>query len=158
MRIGVVSDSHGDLYSLDKTLSLMGNLDMIIHLGDHYKDIIKLNEKYGKQIEHVAGNNDYSGGSVHDRILIVDGVRIFMTHGHRYGVYYDLSRLGFKAQEEKADVVLYGHTHVQSREDYKGIMYLNPGSTSLPRDNRPGGLILSIERGIIECNFIGFIR
>ncbi len=154
MKIGVVSDSHGDLYSLDKTLSLMGDLDMIIHLGDHYKDIIKLNEKYRKPIEHVAGNNDYSSESSYDRIIIVDGVKIFMTHGHRYGVYYDLSRLGFKAQEEGANVALYGHTHIRSRENYNGIIYLNPGSTSLPRDRRAGGLILSIDRGIVECNFI----
>lgn len=158
MRIGVVSDSHGDLYSLDRALSLMGDLDMIIHLGDHYKDIIKLNEKYKKLIEYVAGNNDYSGQAVFEKTITAEGVKIFMTHGHRYGVYYDLSRLGFRAQEEKADVVLYGHTHVQSREDYKGIMYLNPGSTSLPRDRRPGGLILSIKGSLVECNFIGLNR
>lgn len=157
MRIGVVADSHGNLYSLDKTLSLMGALDMIIHLGDYYKDIIKINQKYNKQIEYVTGNNDYSGVPVNEKIITAAGKRIFMTHGHKYGVYYDLSRLNFKAQEENADVVLYGHTHMQNREDYNGIVFLNPGSTSLPRDNNPGGLVLNIENGEIEFNFIRLV-
>lgn len=155
MRIGVVSDSHGNLYSLDKTLSLMGDLDMIIHLGDNYKDIIKINDKYKKQIEYVTGNNDYSSQPIYEKTITAADKRIFMTHGHKYGVYYDLSRLSFKAQEEKADVVLYGHTHVQSREDYNGVIFLNPGSTYIPRDNKPGGLLLRIDEGKVECNFIG---
>lgn len=154
MRIGVVADSHGSLYLLDRTLSLMGDLDMIIHLGDYYKDIIKLKGKYNKDIVYVKGNNDYSSELISDQIIDVEGKRIFMTHGHKYGVYYDLSRLNFKAQEEKADVVLYGHTHIQSREDYNGIIFLNPGSTSMPRDNKPGGLVLTIANEKIECNFI----
>lgn len=154
MRIGVVSDSHGNLYYLDRTLSLMGDLDMIIHLGDHYKDIIKLNEKYKKQIEYVTGNNDYSSQPIYEKTITAGGMKIFMTHGHKYGVYFDLSRLSFKAQEEYADVVLYGHTHIQSREDYNGVIFLNPGSTSVPRDNKPGGLVLDIDNGKTECSFI----
>jgi putative phosphoesterase len=154
VRIGVVSDSHGNLYTLDKTLSLMGDLDMIIHLGDNYKDIIKLNEKYKKRIEYVTGNNDYGREPVYDKVINVEDKRIFMTHGHKYSVYFDLFRLQMKAQEENADVVLYGHTHMQLREDYNGIIYLNPGSTTFPRDRNPGGLVLIINNGIIECNFI----
>lgn len=155
MRIGVVSDSHGNLYTLDKALSLMGNIDMIIHLGDDYRDIIKLNDKYKKNIEYVMGNNDYSREPIYDKVINAEGKRIFITHGHRYSVYYDLYKLQLKAQEVGADVVLYGHTHIVSREDYNGVIYLNPGSTSLPRDHKPGGLVLEITNGIIEPNFIG---
>lgn len=154
MRIGVVADSHGNLYLLDKVLSLMEDVDMIIHLGDYCRDIVKLNEKYNKKIVYVKGNNDYGLDITSDKIIDIEGVRIFMTHGHKYGVYYDLSRLSYKALEEKADVVLYGHTHMQSRDDYNGIAFLNPGSTSLPRDNKPGGLILTLENGRAEYDFI----
>jgi putative phosphoesterase len=139
---------------LDKVLSQMGELDMIIHLGDDYKDIIKLNDKYKKRIEYVVGNNDFAFDPVYDRVLDVAGKRIFMTHGHKHAVYYDLGRLSFKAQEVYADVVLYGHTHRQSRDDYNGIIFLNPGSTSLPRDIKPGGLVLEIIDDKIECSFI----
>lgn len=154
MRIGVVADSHGTLYRLDRTLSLMGELDMIIHLGDYYKDIIKVNEKYKKDIIYIRGNNDYNQEVPLDKVIDVEGKRIFLTHGHNYSVYYDLFKLQLKAQEENADIALYGHTHRQSREDYNGVMYLNPGSTSCPRDNRPGGLILTIDNDLIEANFI----
>ena len=58
------------------------------------------------------------------------GVRIFAVHGHRYDVKYDreLDYLLHAAAQEQADVVLFGHTHVQYCETREGILVLNPGA------------------------------
>lgn len=147
MRIGIVSDSHSNLYMLDKALSSMGKLDRIIHLGDHYQDIIKINEKYKLNIDYVQGNNDYMKEPIMEKSLEVAGNRIFMTHGHRYQVYYGIDRLYFKALECEANIVLYGHTHVQNMIEHRGILFINPGSVSLPRDGKPGCGVIEIDDG-----------
>ena len=157
MRIGAVSDSHGNLYMLDKAISSMGNVDMIIHIGDHYKDIIKVNEKYKKPIEYVVGNNDFKGQADYEKTIVIQGKRIFLTHGHRYNIYYGINRLYYKGLEENADVVVFGHTHVQHIERAGDMLLLNPGSTSLPRDNKPGCLIINInDNGEIDIEPIKF--
>jgi uncharacterized protein len=157
MRIGVVSDSHGNLYMLDKAIALMGELDMIIHLGDHYKDIIKVNEKYKKPIEYVAGNNDLKGQADYEKTICVKGKRIFLTHGHKHNVYYGIDRLYFNALEESADIVLYGHTHKQHIERSGNILYINPGSTAQPRDSRPGCVMINIDdKGEIDVKAMRF--
>ncbi len=155
MRIGVVSDSHGNLYMLDKAIASMGELDMIIHLGDNYKDMIKINQKYNKPIEYVAGNNDFiASGVKRDKVLLIEGKRIFITHGHKYGVYNSLNDIYFKGLEENADIVLFGHTHKQCVERQGEMILLNPGSTSLPRDSAPGCAVLDIKNDDIDVQLM----
>lgn len=145
MRIGIVSDSHKNLYMLDKAISQMGKVDMLIHLGDDYRDIIKVNEKHNLEIHYVIGNNDYSSEPIDDKLVEVHGKRIYITHGHRYDVYYGVDKLYFKAIELNADIILYGHTHKQ-RVDWHGErVFLNPGSVSLPRDAAPGYAVIEVD-------------
>lgn len=152
MRIGVVSDSHGYLYSLDKAISMMGNVDMIIHAGDGVRDIVKINSKYNKRIEYVRGNNDFDYSIPLEKEIAVEGVKIFITHGHEYRVHSGLDMLYFKNQEINSDIVIYGHTHSQSIECYRNAWYLNPGSTSFPRFSNPGFSIIEITGGKIDIN------
>lgn len=145
MRIGVVSDSHGDLYMLDRAISLMGEIDMLIHLGDHYRDIIKVNNKYNYKIYYVPGNNDYISNNEGEKIIEVNKRRIFLTHGHRYNVNLGIMSLAYKAEEEKVNIVLFGHTHRYNIEFNNDIFFLNPGSVSRPRDKSASASILNID-------------
>ncbi|MCX7885620.1 MAG: metallophosphoesterase [Caloramator sp.] len=155
MRIGVVSDSHRDLYMLDKAIKSMGKLDLVIHLGDEYRDIIKVNEKYKLPVEYVSGNNDFGVERIPEKVLSINGKKIFITHGHRYNVYFGLESLYFKALEAGAELVLYGHTHVQDINNRKNIFFLNPGSVSRPRDTKPGCAVVDInDTGDIDFNLI----
>ena len=145
MRIGVLSDTHNNLYFLDMAVKRMGNIDLLIHLGDNYEDAVKANGKYKLPLEYVTGNNDYDYQPIFFKTLILGGKRILVTHGHKYRVYYDLSTLYYKALEEKADLVLYGHTHRQNIEWVGNVLFVNPGSTSLPRDGKPGAAVINID-------------
>ena len=40
-----------------------------------------------------------------------DGIKIFFTHGHKWGVKYSTDRLFYKAKEIGAQIALFGHTH-----------------------------------------------
>ena len=83
-----------------------------------------------------------------DEIFSLEGFKIMITHGHLYGARYDTDELASAAKEEGCDIVVYGHTHVADNHYQDGILVLNPGSATLPRDGmRPSFMILNLEEG-----------
>ena len=154
MKIAIVSDSHGDLYTLDKVIEPLKDIEAIIHLGDHFEDILTLNKKYNKKLIYVAGNNDWDEGKeeLKEKTIDINGFRIFLTHGHRYGVYYGIDKLYYRAKEKNADIVLFGHTHRQMLHSEDNITFFNPGSISYPRDMKKGYGILEINNRDFKLN------
>ena len=76
----------------------------------------------------VAGNCDYGALEPTDGLAAFDGVVIFYTHGHMYGVKYDLDTLADAASARGAEVALFGHTHIPHAETRSGVFLFNPGS------------------------------
>lgn len=129
MKIMILSDSHSmskiDLLNLLKN----NHVNYYIHCGDIYLtyDGISLNSFY-----LVRGNNDY--GNIPDELLLtIDNLKIFVVHGHRYDVDYNLDHLKHIAKEKGADIVLFGHTHNPYYGIHDGIIFINPGSVCYPR-------------------------
>jgi len=107
--------------------------DVVIHLGDHYDDAEEMALEFRDcRFIKVPGNCDmYRYVPMAKDILTVklDGVTFYLTHGHRHGVKSDVSSLLAAARVEKAQAVLYGHTH--RAELYKtedGLLVMNPGA------------------------------
>ena len=63
-----------------------------------------------------------------DGLAAFDGVVVFYTHGHMYGVKYDLDTLADAAAARGANVALFGHTHIPVAEERGGVFLFNPGS------------------------------
>ncbi|OJT91848.1 YfcE family phosphodiesterase, partial [Clostridioides difficile] len=60
-----------------------------------------------------------------------------------------------KATEVDADIVIFGHTHTPFREIKDGVLYINPGSTSLPRGvSYKSFVIMDIEEDDIKIEEI----
>lgn len=150
MIIAVVSDTHFNNHVLDKILEETNFADVIFHLGDNVKDALYLKEKFKGEVYYVKGNCDIAVSGEEDNLVELEGKRFFLTHGHRYGVKYDLNNLYFKAKELNADVALYGHSHVKVIEEYNGVYIMNPGSASLPRDGSRSIGFINIEEGKIS--------
>ena len=112
MRIGVISDTHRCISSIEGLRDKIKGLDMLIHLGDNVDDVSIIQKYYKGKIINVKGNCDFSTNTPYDRIEEICGKKIFLTHGHRYGVKENLFKLRYKALETEADIVLYGHTHM----------------------------------------------
>ena len=102
--------------------------DRVIHLGDVVRDAGQLAEIFSDlEIQQVRGNCDWTSQLSSVGEYEVEGVKIFYTHGHIYGVKSGDYGLISAAREHRAQVALFGHTHL-AREDYEDGLYLmNPG-------------------------------
>jgi putative phosphoesterase len=153
----VMGDSHGDVRTLKRIVSEYGYIRSIIHLGDHYRDAAILRSCCPElEIFAVHGNCDGTyPAEMSETVLEAEGMRIFLTHGNRYGVKSGLERLKRKAALEKYDVVVYGHTHIPSIEKSSGCLFLNPGSAGYPRGGyRSTYALLEIGNGKAEARIM----
>ncbi len=131
MRILVTSDTHGDAASLRQAILAQPQADVVIHLGDGENDVEQAKRSFpDKMFLQVRGNCDWASQLPTVGEYEAEGVRIFYTHGHLYGVKSGDYQLISAARERKAQVALFGHTHL-AREDYEDGLYLmNPGRLS----------------------------
>ncbi|KPJ53569.1 hypothetical protein AMJ39_04140 [candidate division TA06 bacterium DG_24] len=134
MRIGVVSDSHGDVRLLrDAARELVEDhrVDVIIHLGDDYEDAEELFDR-GAEVVRVPGvySSYYRDSQIENRIVRqFDDIRILLTHSpesHENDLPGDPDPV-ILAQTGLVDVIAYGHTHLPRLEQEERVMWLNPG-------------------------------
>jgi len=142
MKVGIMSDSHGNTMAIDAALRQAGRVDHWLHAGDCISDAEYLQLASDTAVTMVAGNCDWPGTSVPGEALVErGGHRIFLTHGHLYGVRYTIEALQEAAAERGADVAVYGHTHVADITP-GAVLVLNPGSVARPRDEALGSFLL----------------
>lgn len=128
-KILVFSDSHGNSKNIQQVLENINKYDKVIFCGDGISDLNWYRNYYINKIEAVKGNCDnFFAPSPTELDISVEGVNIFITHGHLYGVKSNLDKLSNKATLMGSNLVLYGHTHKQAITEKDGITYLNPGS------------------------------
>ncbi|WP_314904911.1 YfcE family phosphodiesterase [Selenomonas artemidis] len=150
MRIGLVSDSHGNVRVFEDMLAVPGaaEAELWLHAGDHAADAEMLRLLTEKPVVCVLGNCDYDeDGAYHETSVDVAGHRVFLAHGHLFRVEYGTERLAAAAREAGADIAVYGHTHIAYME--RGdVTVLNPGSIARPRDERRGSfMLMDLEEG-----------
>ena len=150
MKLLIASDIHGCASSARKLVEyfekekcdkmlLLG--DILYHgprnnLPDEYdcKEVIALLNPLKEKIWCVRGNCD---AEVDQMVLEfpltseymqipVEEKTIFATHGHHYGPD-KLPPIG------SGDILLCGHFHVPAHKQIEDVLYLNPGSTSIPK-------------------------
>ncbi|TJX15872.1 metallophosphoesterase [Tissierella creatinini] len=151
MRVIVVSDTHRSISNFLEKVKTMDKPDLILHLGDYTNDGDRIEEDLGINVIKVKGNGDFASIYNEDEILEIRGKRVFLTHGHNYGVYYSNDRLYYKGLEVEADIVLYGHTHIPEIIQEENMIIMNPGSPTRPRgrDMKPTFGLLEITDKIV---------
>ena len=133
MRIMVVSDTHGIPSMFLGKAKELDRPDMILHLGDYTRDADIIRDEMKVETIAVSGNGDRNTSYKPEEILEAKGKRIFLCHGHNYRVDMGIDNLYYKGLEEAADIVLFGHTHVPLSIEENGILFVNPGSPTIPR-------------------------
>ncbi|NLD18191.1 MAG: phosphodiesterase [Tissierellia bacterium] len=151
MKIGFISDTHGNLPWTEKGLEILRECDEILHLGDVLahgprnpitegydpKALAEVLE-FKDNIHYIRGNCD---ADVDEMVLDKDisnyenlfewgDLIIYAIHGYKEN---ELSRL-YRAEELGANVLVTGHSHKKYLEKIDNLIVLNPGSTTLPKD------------------------
>ena len=152
MKWVIASDIHGSYYYCEKLLERINaeKADKVLFLGDILyhgprndlpkdyapKKVIALLNGMKDKIMCVRGNCDTEVDQMvlefpvlADYGIITVGNRmIYATYGHKYGPE-NLPPL------QKGDCLLYGHIHVPKCYEEEGILILNPGSVSIPKED-----------------------
>lgn len=145
MKIIVFSDSHGDTENMYRAVARVCP-DRIIHLGDGWHDAGMLSIRCPSlPLDRVPGNCDLGAGSPAERLLLAEGKRILICHGHTLHVKTGLLSALYAAQERQADALLFGHTHRPMIDCRGGVWLMNPGSIGSP--SRPTYGVLEIRGG-----------
>ncbi len=129
MRILVVSDSHGDVFSLRLAIERQSKAALLIHLGDGEDDLAACAAVApGLKRVQVRGNCDFGSHTPPTATEFAAGKKIFCTHGYAERVKYGDYELKAAARRQNADIALYGHTHVPVNYYEDGLYIFNPGS------------------------------
>ena len=134
MLLIVFSDNHRDRISVEWIKNENPNADRIISLGDSE---MKEHELSSMGIIGVKGNYPFEPDFPYELVFEFDDWRFWFTHGHKFFVKSGLRTLLESAQSRRCDVVVFGHTHQAHVTREEGIIFINPGSSSLPRSTRP---------------------
>ncbi len=148
MKVGIISDTHNRLNSIDKAFTVFINqqVGLIIHAGDWttpqtIEYFAELARAAGIPVQSVLGNNDRYLPSEYLRntsicfykdflvAISIDGKNIAISHG-------DNRALANQAiDSQKFDLVILGHTHKLKQFRKGKTLVFNPGSAaySVPR-------------------------
>ncbi|MDD6038116.1 MAG: metallophosphoesterase [bacterium] len=145
-RILLISDTHGFHENLQIVLEKEEPFDLVLHMGDYEGWDAVIDMITGVPVEYVSGNCDWSSRLPSEKMIEINGVHIFMTHGHEYYVTTGMDVLRDHAVACGCQVVLFGHTHWPFFEEQEGVIIANPGSISRPRqtNRRPSYGVMEI--------------
>lgn len=154
----VFSDTHGELKAVERAMARFPQAD-VIHLGDYVRDVLRLAARHpDRRIIGISGNCDMNADETRfpvERQIEIEGKRLLLTHGHKYGVKYGYERLLERARSGGFDLVLFGHTHIAADVERLGCHLLNPGSASQPRGvEGPSFALVEIGSGRIETRLM----
>ena len=150
-KIGFISDTHGGIGETLRALEVLKDCETIYHLGDvlyhgprnalpgdyNPKDLAAyLKER--DNIIYVRGNCDSDVDQmVTDkdltnkmRVLDINGLKTMLIHGYEET---EFARLEY-AKDSGIKMIVTGHTHIKVLDVKDGIILLNPGSTTIPKD------------------------
>ncbi len=163
MKVLFASDIHGSYYYAQKLVEEFknGSYDKLVLLGDilyhgprndlpleyNPKKVIPMLNEIKNSILCINGNCDAEVDQmvlefpiIKEGFILVNGITYYLTHGHIHNPSNPLNL--------SEGVVLYGHTHVIKDEVVNGVHYINPGSTSIPKQ------IMHHSFGVIEENTV----
>ena len=132
MKTLVISDTHRKNDNYFEVLR-REKPDLVIHCGDVEGSEYALTEGAECPVQIVLGNNDFFSYLPRELELKIGSHKVWVTHGHNYYVSMGNETIKREARARGMEVVLYGHTHRPVIDKEGGVIAINPGSISYPR-------------------------
>jgi len=127
VKVLVVSDTHKSIALAEKALRPHLPADLLIHLGDYVEDGAELSSRLGIAFKAVRGDNDFCAGDS-ELELELDGLRVFLSHGHGFGIDDGLGRFFEECRRRGSRLGFFGHSHRAQVSERDGIFLVNPGN------------------------------
>ena len=146
MKVLIVSDTHrkneNDFKALERVKP-----DLVIHCGDAEGGEYVLSNAAACPVQIVLGNNDFFSYLPRELELELGSFKVWVTHGHNYYVSMGSEVIKREARARGFDIVMYGHTHKPVVDRRDGVIAVNPGSLSYPRQEgrRPSYIVMEVE-------------
>ena len=151
MKIIVMSDSHGASFLVQRVVKLHNDADLFVFLGDGERDLPAVGERFPDlPFFAVRGNCDLRSALSSSMVCAIGGRRFFLCHGHLFQVKYEpgLDTLLSAGRQAGAEIILFGHTHLQLCEERNGVLLFNPGAVG--RTAHPCYGVLTLEGGALR--------
>lgn len=151
MKLVVFSDTHGRTDGMLRAIRTE-NPDAVFHLGDYERDTRCIRAAFPHLLLcSVSGNCDAQPQNPDTAVFTLGGVRIFASHGHRYGVKFSLDALLNAGYFSNAGLIMFGHTHEAMHEEIAGTHILNPGSAGMGA-RCTYGIVTVLDEKILSCS------
>ena len=162
-KLGIMSDTHGSLPAWRGAMSLFGSPAAVFHAGDVIypgsrnaipgggtpADLAEEINRYHGKLLISRGNCD----SLADEMAMNRkmypyvaalwcGKKILMMHGDNFPLTRQM------AFDHGVDLVITGHTHIASVVRERNVIFINPGSTTIPKGKDPASAALADKRDI----------
>ncbi len=166
MKVGVISDTHNPSVGVEpppEVAIAFRGVDMILHAGDIYLPSCL---DWLEKIAPVCAVEMEAHAHFKEDTRVVDRTRVLHLEGHTIGLTHDLLVPGMVQEitefsplskyfpqdalltsaletvfDAAVDIVIFGHTHFAMVEEFQGILMVNPGSPSLPKQLRRLGSV-----------------
>mgnify|MGYP000936401657 CR=1 FL=1 len=173
MKIGIISDTHGNVDVWDTAMQIFKGAEIILHAGDVLYHPPRMCCSEGYNIPELANRINEStipiviargncDAEVYEELLQIPvlspyafvqhaGLRIVVQHGHTL-IPQSMQSL---AEKYRADIFITGHTHTPVIERMGEAVHINPGSPSIPKLMKNGCPLPTV--GIIEGGTIRIV-
>jgi len=138
LKVAVIADTHIPGSGRPLPAALLRHLRevaLIIHLGDVTSPEVLAHLEEHAPVVGIAGNADLPEIRQHwprRRVLTLARWRIGLVHGDAGPTPLAAARRAFA--DDPVDCVLFGHSHTPYRAVLGEVLFLNPGSPTLPRE------------------------
>ncbi|MCF0112993.1 MAG: phosphodiesterase [Bacilli bacterium] len=168
MRVIIASDIHGRIHAAQKLDAVFSSYqpDKIVLLGDFLYNgprngvpadydpmaTAQILNKWASRIIAIGGNCDSRVDQTMLRFDIANDTRVVYLNGFRCDLIHGDLLTTDLLEVQRGDILMFGHTHVFMLKKVDGVVYLNPGSPSFPKNDNPPtyavmeGLRLEIRR------------
>lgn len=164
MKLLVVSDIHGSSYYAKKIDEIYKkeNPDKLVLLGDLYyhgprnplpeeynpSEVCQILNSLKENIIAIKGNCDAEVDEMISEFelqksveMTINGKKFLFTHGHKNNID--------NLPEEKIDVLVYGHFHTGFIKEKDGVICVNAGSITFPKNGTKNSYLIIEDSKII---------
>ncbi len=164
MKLLIISDIHGSGYYAKRIKEIydMEKPDKLVLLGDLYyhgprnnltyeyapMEVAEVLNSLKDNIIAVRGNCDaevdemISEFRIQEEVeMVINNKKILFTHGHVHNID--------SIPDKTINIMFYGHFHTGFIKEENGIIFANPGSISLPKNNTEHSYLIMDEKELI---------